>query len=107
MIVLLVKLGDPMDRTLWGMASVVAHVQVTVPLTATVSTAGLDDPLWSLLKKRAPPVTAAVAAAGDALLGGGVGVLGGGVAALGAVAELLQPASRLATSPPLISSIVT
>jgi hypothetical protein len=105
MIVLLVKLGDPVDRTLWSRASVVAHVQVTVPLTATVSTAVLDDPLWSLLKKMSPTVTAAVVGAAEPLLGGGVGVVGGGVAELGAV-ESLQPASKLATSPPLISSIV-
>jgi hypothetical protein len=93
------------------MVTVAAHVQVTVPLTATVSTAVLDDPLWSLLKKMSPTVTAAVAGAeeplggGVGVVGGGVGVVGGGVAVLGAV-ESLQPASRLAASPPVITSIV-
>src|SRR5262245_23823009 len=63
MMLLLVKLGDPWDWTLWGMSASLPQVQVTVPPTATVSTAGLDDPLWSLRKKMSPSVTAAAAGA--------------------------------------------
>jgi len=120
-----VKLGEPTDCTLCGKASEVAQVQVTVPPTATVSTAGLDDPLRSLLKKMSPTVTAAVAGAAVGVLGGGVagggvaggGVAGGGVAGgevvggvLGAVVELSsssQPTIRLPASMVVISSIVT
>jgi hypothetical protein len=63
MMLLLVKLGEPGDWTLWGMSASLPLVQVTVPPTATVSTAGLDDPLWSLRKKMSPKVTAAAAGA--------------------------------------------
>jgi hypothetical protein len=41
--VLLAKLGDPIDRTLW--ASGPLHVHVTTPPTAMVSTAGFALPL--------------------------------------------------------------
>jgi hypothetical protein len=114
---LLVKLGEPVDCTLCGKASVVAQVQVTVPLTATVSTAGLDDPLSALLKKMSPTVTAAVAGAvvGGVVVGGVVvgGVVVGGVVVGGVLGEVVeselssQPASRLPASMPHISSMVT
>jgi len=113
---LLVKLGEPMDRTLWGKLSVVAHVQVTVPLTATVSTAGLDEPLRPLLKKMSPTVTAAVV--GVALPvepppveppavppPPGAGLIGLPLLGL-VVIESLQPANTLAVNKPLTSSIM-
>src|SRR6266705_3024988 len=50
------KLGDPVDCTLWFPI----HVHVTVPPTAIVSTAGFVLPFRLLLKKKLPPVTAAV-----------------------------------------------
>jgi hypothetical protein len=95
-------------------------------LTATVSTAGLRDPLCPLWKKMSPTVTAAVAGAdvgggvlGGGVLGGGVlggGVLGGGGLGSGVLGELgdvgvealssPQPTTRLVASIPPSSSIV-
>ena len=46
MMLLLVKLVDPVDWTLCGSEPV--QVQVTVPPTAMVSTAGFWLPLWLL-----------------------------------------------------------
>jgi hypothetical protein len=60
---LLSKPGELSDSMLWGMSSVCVQVHVTVPPTATVSTAGLIDPLCSLLKKLLPMATAAVSGA--------------------------------------------
>src|SRR5438093_8649316 len=45
---------------LWGTLPELVQVHVTVPPTATVTTAGLLDPLSPLLKKMLPTVTAAV-----------------------------------------------
>src|SRR3954464_8933676 len=59
MIELPVKLGEPRDCTLWGMSASLPQVQITVPPTAMVSTAGLEVPLWSLRKKMSPSVTTA------------------------------------------------
>ena len=97
----------------------VAQVQVTVPLTATVSTAGLDDPFSPLLKKMSPTVTAAVAGAAlpvppavpppvpplvpPPLVGGLIGIP---LLGLVGVESSLQPASRLAASIPLTSTII-
>ena len=61
---LLVKPGEPCDWTLWGTLPVFVQVHVTVPPTATVSTAALADPLCPLLKTLLPTVTAAVDGAG-------------------------------------------
>jgi len=57
MIALLVKLGEPVDLTLWLFDP--DHVHVTEPPTAMVSTAGLEA-LRELLKKLSPTSTAAV-----------------------------------------------
>ncbi|HZE73880.1 MAG TPA: hypothetical protein VE091_01150 [Gemmatimonadales bacterium] len=90
----------------------VAQVQVTVPLTATVSTAGLDDPFSPLLKKMSPTVTAAVVGAGPvgaglAGLAGAVGLAGVvGLVGLVVVVSSLQPASTPAVNKPLTSSIM-
>src|SRR2546428_3139728 len=54
MIALLANAGDPSDWTLCGIPCVLVHVQVTVPPTATVSTAGLELPLWALRNAMAP-----------------------------------------------------
>jgi hypothetical protein len=101
MMSLLAKLGEPSDCTLCGMVAPLAQVQVTVPPTATVSTAGLDDPLWSLRKKMSPKVTAAVAGAGEAPPELPP------APSLGAVGELLSllQANRLAVSTLPTSSI--
>jgi hypothetical protein len=90
-------------------------------LTATVSTAGLDDPFRPLLKKMSPTVTAAVVGAAPPVpppvepppvpppvelppvppAGGGlIGLLGL------VVVESLQPASTPAVNQPLTSSIM-
>jgi hypothetical protein len=84
----------------------VAHVQVTVPLAATVSTAGLDDPFRPLVKKMSPTVTDPVAGVVPLPLGG---VAGGVVGAVGVevlVPLSLQPANRLVASMALAISIV-
>jgi len=84
------------------------QVQVTVPLTAMVSIAGLRVPFWSLWKKMSLRVTDAVAGGGDPVppplvpppfpppLLGPVGLL-----------LSLQPASRSVASMPLASRIIT
>jgi hypothetical protein len=63
---LLVKLGEPCDRTLWGAppggmlpsdSPVPVQVQVTICPTGTVSRAGLRVPLWPLSKKMLPTFT--------------------------------------------------
>jgi hypothetical protein len=53
-IALLAKLGEPNDWMEWGVLPAFVQVQVTVPPTATVSTAGLADALCPLLKKMLP-----------------------------------------------------
>src|SRR2546426_9565256 len=60
MIALLANVGEPSDWTLCAMPWVLVHVQVTVPPIATVSTAGLELPLWALVNAMAalsPTVT--------------------------------------------------
>src|SRR6476659_9014517 len=47
----------------WCVPPALVHVHVTVPPTATVSTAGLADALCPLLKKMLPTATAAVSGA--------------------------------------------
>src|SRR5438552_18771025 len=54
MIALLANVGEPSDWTLCAMPGVLVHVQVTVPPIATVSTAGLELPLWALVNAMAP-----------------------------------------------------
>src|SRR6266853_1691061 len=54
MIELLANAFDPWDWTLWEMPWLLVHVHVTVPPTATVSTAGLAVPLWPLLNTICP-----------------------------------------------------
>src|SRR6476660_3007597 len=54
---LLVKLGEPTDSTLCGTLPAFVQVHVTVPPAATVSTAGLADPLCPPLKKMLPAAT--------------------------------------------------
>src|SRR5216117_4272822 len=54
MIALLANVGEPSDWTLCAMPWVLVHVQVTVPPIATVSTAGLELPLWALVNAMAP-----------------------------------------------------
>jgi hypothetical protein len=61
---LLVKLGEPSDWMQWETLLAFVQVRVTVPPTATVSMAGLADPLCPLLKRMFPTVTTAVS--GDA-----------------------------------------
>ncbi len=85
-IALLVKLGEPVDRTLWLTVPVAVQVQVTVPLTATVSTAGSEVRLRSLRKKLFPTVTATV----DGGPGGGGGD-GGSAAVAVAVNSTGEP----------------
>jgi hypothetical protein len=96
---------------------VVAQVQVTVPLTATVSTAGLADPFRPLLKKMFPTVTATVLGAappvpppGGGVVGllGLVGVLGlaGLLGLIGVELLSLQPASTPVANSPLTSTIM-
>jgi len=63
LLALLVKLGDPVEVTLWVSAPP-AQVQVTVPLTATVSTAGLTLPFRSLRKLSFRTVTPMVLGVG-------------------------------------------
>ena len=58
---LLVKLGVPRDSTLW-LPEIQVHV--TVPPTATVSTAGFVVPFPLLVKKISPTWTEAVVPAG-------------------------------------------
>jgi hypothetical protein len=66
--VLLVKLVLPVESTLCSVAPVFTQVQVTVPFTATVSTAGFRVAFRLLWKKMFPRVTATVAGGGG---GGG------------------------------------
>jgi hypothetical protein len=54
-----VKAGDPVDSTLCGVPLVLVHVQVTLPPTATVSTAGFMVPFRLLAKRILPTRTAA------------------------------------------------
>ncbi len=56
-VALLVKVGEPLESTLWSVDPVFVHVQVTVVPTVTVSTAGFRVPLCSLEKKMFPIVT--------------------------------------------------
>ena len=58
--VLFVKLGDPVDSTLCVPP---AHVHVTVPPAAMVSTAGFEALFRLLVKKKLPSWTAALVAA--------------------------------------------
>ena len=101
MIGLLVNAGVPTDCTLCDMVTEGSQVQVTVPFTATVSTAGLEVPLLSLRKKMSPNVTDAVAGACvvpppvPPPVPGPVGLL----------LSPLQPASRLVASRPPTSRI--
>ena len=85
------NLVPPVDRTLWGVPPVFTQVQVAVPLTARVSTAGLLVPFLRLVKKMLPtvmpivlgggggggaPVAVAVKVAGEPVaLNGGLGRL--------------------------------
>src|SRR2546422_8313343 len=54
MIGLLANEVDPSDSTLWETPWLLVHVHVTVPPTATVSTAGLAVPLWALMNTIRP-----------------------------------------------------
>src|SRR2546422_11755466 len=54
MIGLLANEVDPSDSTLWETPWLLVHVHVTVPPTATVSTAGLSVPLWALMNTIRP-----------------------------------------------------
>src|SRR5881628_1177597 len=54
MIGLLANEVDPSDSTLWATPWLLVHVQVTVPPTATVSTAGFAVPLWPLMNTIRP-----------------------------------------------------
>src|SRR5207249_1570237 len=54
MIGLLANAVDPWDWTLWETPRLLVHVQVTVPPTATVSTAGFAVLLWALLNTIPP-----------------------------------------------------
>src|SRR5438093_5785697 len=54
MIGLLANEVDPSDSTLWETPWLLVHVHVTVPPTATVSTAGLAVPLWALMNTTRP-----------------------------------------------------
>ena len=59
MVALLVKLGEPSDRTLCSVKPVMPQVQVTEPPTEIVSTAGLVLLFRSLTKKILPKRTSA------------------------------------------------
>jgi hypothetical protein len=61
---LLVKLGAPVDNTLCGVVSVFTQVQVTVPPTATVSTAGFTVLFRLLLNRIFPTRTLALVGMG-------------------------------------------
>src|SRR5229473_2363960 len=54
MIALLANEDDPWDRTLCEMPWSLVQVQVTVPPTTTVSTAGFVLPLWALMNTICP-----------------------------------------------------
>src|SRR2546422_11614733 len=54
MIGLLANEVDPSDSTLWETPWLLVQVQVTVPPTVTVSTAGLAVPLWALMNTTRP-----------------------------------------------------
>src|SRR5260370_16289459 len=64
-VALLVKLGEPVDCTLWEIEPA-AQVHVSVPFTAIVSTAGFEVLFRALLKLiPGPTVTAAVVGIGS------------------------------------------
>src|SRR5438105_15305580 len=51
---LLANAVDPWDWTLWETPRLLVHVHVTVPPTATVSTAGFAVLLWALMHTICP-----------------------------------------------------
>src|SRR2546422_36163 len=65
MIGLLANEVDPSDSTLWETPWLLVHVHVTMPPTATVSTAGLAVPLWALMNTIRPSFPTVTDPAGE------------------------------------------